>query len=184
MRLGKLAGAIAVVGVAAAFVPASANAGISLQFNGVNDAPNGGPVSSFSWGASQPTTGPGGGGATGRAKYQEVTLTKPVDSSSPKYPYYLGTGKRLTKAQIFFDQPNSADGLALCLDDVRITKYELDDEATSDVEGTDNLTESLTLNYAKISYVIFLDGGPFNVTFDLKRGDIRITSSNPCPTGT
>ncbi|MDX6586203.1 MAG: type secretion system secreted protein Hcp [Solirubrobacterales bacterium] len=183
MRLGKLAGAIAFVGVAAAFVPASANAEISLQFiDGGSNPPGGGAVSSFSWGASQPSSGPGGG-ATGRAKFQEVTLTKPIDSSSPKYPYYLGTGKRLNNAQIFFDQPNSADGLALCMSDVRITKYDLVDEANQG-EGSDFLTESLTLNYSKISYVIYLDGGPFNVTFDMKRGDIRLTSSNPCPTNT
>ncbi len=177
MRLGKLAGAIAVVGVAAAFVPASANAGISLQFNGAGaNVPQGGPVSSFSWGVSRPHTGPGGG-FTGRAKYQAVTLTKPVDSSSPRYPYHLASGRPITRAQIIFDQPNSVDGLALCLDGVSITKYELNDEA-----GTpDNLTESLTLVYSKISYVIYLDGGPFNVTFDLRRGDVELDVEQSLP---
>lgn len=180
MKLGKLAGAIAVVGVAVAFVPASANAGISLQFEGAgSNAPEGGPVSSFSWGVTRPTTGPGGG-ATGRARYQEVTLSKPVDSSSPSYPYNLARNGRLSRAQVFFDQPGSADGLALCMEDVFITKYELADEAGD----PDDLSESLTLSYSKISYVIFLDGGPFNVTFDLKRGDVSLTSSNPCPTNT
>ncbi len=184
MRLGKLAWAIASVGVVAAFVPASASAEISLQFNGGgSNPPDGGPVSSFSWGASAPGSAFAGSGNTGRARYQQVTLTKPVDSSSPEYPYYLASNKLLRRAQILFSQPGSADSLALCMDNVTITKYSLND-ASAGGGDPDELTESLTLNYTKISYVIYLDGGPFTATFDLRRGDFGLTTGNPCPSNT
>ena len=163
-----------------ALAPA-AEAGISLSFTGAgSNAPDGGAVSSFSWGVTSPSSGAAGSGATGKARFQQVTLTKPVDSSSPGYPYHVASNKRLSRAQIFFDQPNSADGLALCMEGVNITKYDLNDVANPP-EGPDELTESLTLNYSKISYVIYLDGGPFTATFDLKSGTMGLTSSNPCP---
>jgi len=183
MRAKKAFAAVICAGLVSALTPALASAGISLQFNGAGEnAPLGGPVNSFSWGVSQPNSG-AGGGATGRARYQLVTLTKPVDSSSPEYPYHLATGKRIARAQIFFDQPNSADGLALCMEGVNITKYDLSDTANPP-EGPDDLTESLTLNYSKISYVIYLDGGPLTATFDLKRETVGLTSGNPCPSNT
>lgn len=181
MRAKKPLAAVICAGLMSALTPTLADAEINLSFTGSGgQAPQGGPVDSFSWGVSRPTGGAAGGGATGRAKYQQVTLTKPIDSNSPAYPYHVNLNRRL-KAQIYFNQPNSADGLALCMDGVTISEYELKDVANPSGSGPDDLTESLTLNYTKISYVIFLDGGPFTATFDLTRGRFDVGTGDPCP---
>ncbi len=180
----KFVGTVALAVTALAVAPGVSSASIGLSFEGnAGTHPEGGVVNSFSWGVSNSGGGGKSGGGAGKVRLQDIHLTKPVDRSSPLYANQTATGRHLKKAQIYFDQPGSADGLALCMEDVAITKYAINDVRNGSGDQ-DQLEESLTLSYSKVSYVIYLDGGPLTATFDLKRYQFGITTSNPCPTAT
>ncbi|HLA95447.1 MAG TPA: type VI secretion system tube protein Hcp [Pyrinomonadaceae bacterium] len=83
---------------------------------------------------------------SGTASVSEVVVTKSQDSSSSRLfeESLRGTGK---KVSIDFVKGNEAPYMGLELEDTVISSYSI-----SGSSGSDKPTESLSLNYAKITY--------------------------------
>ena len=107
-------------------------------------------VLSWSWGVTQTgTTHSGTGGGAGKANVHDVTVTKWVDSASPKLLLNCCTGKHLKEANLVVrkagDKP--LEYVKMKLEDLLITSVQ-----TGGSGGDDRLQETLSLNFAKIEF--------------------------------
>jgi len=108
-------------------------------------------VESWSFGASQSgSMAMGGGGGAGKVSFQEFSITKSMDKSSPKLFEALATGKHLKEVKLVLRGSSSVEYLTITLTDVMISSY-----STGSSSGDDRPTESVSLNFAqiKMSYV-------------------------------
>jgi type VI secretion system secreted protein Hcp len=109
-------------------------------------------VQSFSCGVQQMVTSGLGGGA-GKASFNNLSLTKWVDKSSPTLFVNCASGMHLSKAILYVrptnqpDQGHQSDMYKVILEDVVITS--VSNGAT--VAG-DRPSESLSLSYSKIQW--------------------------------
>ena len=108
---------------------------------------------SFSFGVQQPVTigSASSGGGTGKSQFQELTITKRVDSSSAKLFLACASGAHYTEATLTCRRAGGtqAEYLKIKLETVFISKYEIGG-------GEDNTNtlpvDKISLNYGKISY--------------------------------
>jgi len=108
-------------------------------------------IQSWSFGASQSgSMAAGGGGGAGKVSFQELSITKSMDKSSPKLFEALATGKHLKEVKLVLRGSSSVEYLTITLTDVMISSY-----STGGSSGDDRPTESVSLNFAqiKMSYV-------------------------------
>jgi type VI secretion system secreted protein Hcp len=108
-------------------------------------------VLSFSWGVSQMgTTHRGTGGGAGKANVSDISITKWVDSASPTLFLNCCTGKHFPQATLTVrkagDKP--LDYLVIKLTDIIITSVQIGGSS-----GSEEVTESLSLNFAAFEYV-------------------------------
>jgi type VI secretion system secreted protein Hcp len=91
----------------------------------------------------------GGGGGTGRVANKEFVITKSLDKASPKLFKYCATGKHIVNATITLRKAGKPqqEYLKITLDDVLISSVQ-----TSSSKGTEQPTESLSLNFTKVEY--------------------------------
>jgi hypothetical protein len=101
-------------------------------------------ILSFSFGAAS-AHGAGGGGGAG--KLPEITITKSQDKSSAKLAEFCATGKHFPKVTLALRKAGGRPYLTVTLTDVLISSYQVSKEA-----GGERPTESLTLNFTKISF--------------------------------
>jgi len=107
-------------------------------------------VLAWSWGATQMGTGHmGGGSGTGKVSVQDLTVTKYIDRSSPTLFLHCCNGKHIKKAQLIVRKAgeNPLDYLTLDLEDILVTNV-----SPGGSGGEDRLTESVSLNFAKINF--------------------------------
>ncbi len=130
---------------------------------------NGMRISSWSFGASNPTSVGSGGMSAGKVNFQDMSVMKSVDKATPALFKVCASGKRIAKAELSVVKP-SATGVGLTF-----MKYTLTDlTCTSFKNSADPLTESLSFNYAKIemSYTPMTSDGtagkPVTASWDLK----------------
>jgi len=88
--------------------------------------------------------GSGSGGGAGKVSTHEITITKTVDSASPKLSLYCANGKHFAKVTIVLRKAGGSKFVQYTLSDVLISSYEL---GTS-TKG--NRVETVTLNFGEL----------------------------------
>lgn len=102
-------------------------------------------VLAWSWGASNGgTTHLGGGGGAGRAAFQDLSLTRAVDSQSPSFLKGVATGDSYPVA-ILQDGP-----VKITLMNVLVTSLSTGGVAAKKAQ----LTENITLNFSEFIYEV------------------------------
>jgi type VI secretion system secreted protein Hcp len=112
-------------------------------------------VFAFSWGVSnQGTHAGGGGGGAGKVSMQDLHFVKQTGKSSPKLLLACCQGKHLPAVQLEVTRPSGEGGqnsyLRYKLENVMITSYQVSGD------GGSAPTESLSLNFTKITYTQFV----------------------------
>jgi type VI secretion system secreted protein Hcp len=147
------------LGLGLVAVHGSARADVLAQIDGIEgdsqDAAfkNAVEVTSFSWGATMPTTtsGAGGGMGTGRVNLADLTITKRADRASAKLFLASASAMHIKRVVLVVRKPSGPGGAPqspvyrITLDDVIITKFQ--NSASS--AGTD-VMESVSFNDNKI----------------------------------
>ncbi|MCO6442095.1 MAG: type VI secretion system tube protein Hcp [Nitrococcus mobilis] len=121
---------------------------------------------SWSWGASQPgTMHAGGGGGTGKANFQDISLTKYVDKSSATLWKFLANGKHFESGKIV---ARKAGGEQLEYFVVEMSKILVSSINFSGSQGEDRLIENVSLNFAgfTMSYTPQKDDGSGDAAID------------------
>lgn len=130
-------------------------------------------VWSWSWGLTRPSaTGPG---SAARPAFQDLSIMKRVDRSSPRLAEACVTGKHFQEAVLAAREaggPNfSRDFLSIKLSDVTIPSYQNSAQETGSIP-----MDSFSIDFAKIEYSYTLqkaDGTPDTAikwSWDLKQG--------------
>ncbi len=104
----------------------------------------------WNWGMSQSgSTHVGGGAGAGKATFQDITLTKYVDSASTGLMTALAKGSRLTKVVLLTRKAGEGQQkyIEITLEEVLVTSL-----TTGGSGGEDRLTEQVSLNFAKVKY--------------------------------
>jgi type VI secretion system secreted protein Hcp len=129
---------------------------IFLKIEGINgEAQDAGhkkeiDVLAWSWGASQSgTTHSGGGGGSGKASFQDISITKWVDSASHNLLKYVATGKHVKEALLTVrkagDKP--LEYIKLTMKDCLISSV-----STGGSGGEDRLTENISINFGEFIF--------------------------------
>ncbi len=104
-------------------------------------------VLAWSWGMSQSGTfHSGGGGGAGKANFQDISVTKWVDSASPVLMLYCANGDHFEKGTLTVRKAGKKplEYLVINMESVMVTSV-----STGGSGGEDRLTENVTLNFAK-----------------------------------
>lgn len=107
-------------------------------------------VLAWSWGVSNAGSfHTGGGGGSGKANFQDISVTKWVDKSSAKLLLYCANGDHFTKAELFVRKAGKLplEYIVITMEKVLITSI-----STGGSGGEDKLTENVTLNFAAAIY--------------------------------
>ena len=107
-------------------------------------------VLSWHWGATQTgTTHSGPGGGAGKANFQDVTITKHMDSASPLLLDHVAKGVHLKQAMLVIRKAGSKplEYLKLKMSDVLISSFQ-----TGGTGSDERLTETLGLNFASYEF--------------------------------
>jgi type VI secretion system secreted protein Hcp len=105
-------------------------------------------VLAWSWGVSQSgSTQFGGGGGSGKANVQDISITKRIDKATPNLLQYCLTGKHVKDATLTMRKAGTkpVEYLVINLEDIIISGL-----TTGGSSGGDLLTENVTLNFAKV----------------------------------
>lgn len=106
-------------------------------------------VLSWSWGLSQSGSfHAGGGGGAGKANFQDINLTKWVDTSTPVLMLYCANGDHFPSAKLYVRKAGATplEYLMIEMTDVLVTAV-----STGGSGGEDKLTENVTLNFGAVS---------------------------------
>src|SRR5690606_28098148 len=105
-------------------------------------------VLAWSWGASNAGSfHTGGGGGSGKVNVQDLSFTKYVDLASTEIFLACCNGKHFPEATLVVRKAGETplEYLTIHMADVLVTSY-----STGGSGGEDRLTESVTLNFAKV----------------------------------
>ena len=107
-------------------------------------------VLAWGWGVSNSgTTHMGGGGGSGKANFQDLSVTKYVDSSSHALLGACATGEHFTKASLHVRKAGKTqlEYITIEMKEVMVTSV-----STGGSGGEDRLTENLSLNFAEVKF--------------------------------
>jgi type VI secretion system secreted protein Hcp len=107
-------------------------------------------VLSWSWGMSQSgSTHMGGGGGAGKVSFQDLSFTKYIDSASNALMNALAKGSHIDKCVLMVRKAGEGQNkyIAITMEEVIVTSV-----STGGSGGEDRLTESVTLNFGKVSF--------------------------------
>jgi type VI secretion system secreted protein Hcp len=110
-------------------------------------------ILAWSWGVSNSgTTHMGGGGGSGKANFQDISVTKYIDSGSHALMLGCATGEHFDKAVLTVRKAGKTQQkyITITMDEVMITSVN-----TGGSGGEDRLTENLSLNFAKVKFEYF-----------------------------
>ena len=105
-------------------------------------------VLAWSWGLSNSGSAQIGEGAgSGKANFQDISVTKWIDKSSADLLYACASGKHIAKGQLIVRKAGEKplEYLIIDLENILISAV-----STGGSGGEDRLTESVTLNFAKV----------------------------------
>lgn len=129
-------------------------------------------IDAFSFGVHQSgTSGRGGGAGAGKADFQDLSITKKVDKSSPILMLACATGKHIAKATLFVRKAGGKqeEYYKIVMTDLLVSSFQ-----NSGADGANVPMESVSLNYAKIEFEYFPQnadgtmGGKVASGYDLK----------------
>ena len=107
-------------------------------------------ILAWSWGMSQSgTTHTGGGGGAGKANFQDISVTKYVDSASNALMTALAKGSHIDKCVLLVRKAGEGQQkyIEITMEEVLVTSV-----STGGSGGEDRLTENITLNFAKVAF--------------------------------
>jgi type VI secretion system secreted protein Hcp len=105
-------------------------------------------VLAWSWGMSQSGTfHAGAGGGAGKANFQDISLTKWVDKSSPNLMFAVASGKHLAGATLVVRKAGTTP-LEYII--IKMTQVMVTSLSTGGSGGEDRLTENICLNFAEV----------------------------------
>lgn len=107
-------------------------------------------VLAWSWGlSSSGSFHMGGGGGSGKASFQDLSITKWVDRSSPTLALYAANGDHFKEAKLVVRKAgkNPLEYIIMTMNDVLVSSV-----STGGSGGEDRLTENITLNFRKVKY--------------------------------
>ena len=106
-------------------------------------------VLAWSWGMSNSGSfHAGGGGGAGKANFQDISLTKYIDKSSPVLMLFCANGDHFPEAKIVVRKAGKTplEYLIITMKKVMITSV-----STGGSGGEDRLTENVSLNFAEVN---------------------------------
>ncbi len=105
-------------------------------------------VLAWSWGGSNSgTTHQGGGGGGGKSNWQDLSITKYIDTASPVLFQKCADGTHFTKAKLIVRKAGGKEPVeyfTLDMEEILITSI-----STGGSGGEDRLTENVSLNFGK-----------------------------------
>lgn len=111
-------------------------------------------VLAWSWGASNAGSfHAGGGGGAGKANFQDISITKYLDKSSPAILIALAKGSHIPTATLLVRKAGEGQQKYL---EVTMNKVLVTSVSTGGSGGEDRLTENVTLNFAEMKLEYFL----------------------------
>ena len=117
-------------------------------------------VLSFSWGASNSSTGSsGGGGGTGKASFQDLSFTRLSDTFTPALFVAVANGTHFQTASITSNNKKGNPVFTLALEGVMLSSWTL-----SDVSEAASPTESISLNFTKVTLTFGTASGGWDIT--------------------
>jgi len=105
-------------------------------------------VLAWSWGLSNSGTfHTGSGGGSGKANFQDISVTKYVDLASADLAYSCASGKHIPKVKLTVRKAGESplEYLTYQMEDILVTSI-----STGGSGGEDRFTENVTLNFAKV----------------------------------
>lgn len=105
-------------------------------------------ILAWSWGVSNSGSfHAGGGGGAGKANFNDISVTKWIDKSSPILQLYCANGDHFSKAVLTVRKAGKKplEYMIITMDNVLITSV-----STGGSGGEDKLTENVTLNFEKV----------------------------------
>lgn len=112
--------------------------------------PNAIDVLAWSWGLSNSGTfHTGGGGGAGKANFQDISVTKWVDNASAELMKYCANGDHFATAKLIVRKAGKTplEYIVIEMEKVMITSV-----STGGSGGEEQLTENVSLNFAKVKY--------------------------------
>ena len=111
-------------------------------------------VLAWSWGMSQSGSfHTGGGGGAGKADVQDLSFTKWVDTASPAIMLHCCKGTHIPKCVLLCRK--AGEGAQKYIE-ITMEKCIVTSVSTGGSGGEDQLTENVTLNFAKCTYEYFV----------------------------
>lgn len=107
-------------------------------------------ILAWSWGMSQSgTTHVGKGGGAGKASFQDISVTKYVDSSTNALMTALAKGSHIPEVKLMVRKAGEGQQkyILFTLKEVLVTSL-----STGGSGGEDRLTENITLNFAEVKF--------------------------------
>lgn len=133
-------------------------------------------ILAWSWGVSNSgTTHVGGGGGAGKANFQDISVTKYVDSASHALLLACATGEHFPTAKLTVRKAGKTQIEYITIE---MTEVLVSSVSTGGSGGEDRLTENISLNFAtvKFAYTPQLANGtagtPLPMTYDIAANSI------------
>lgn len=105
-------------------------------------------VLAWSWGMSQSGSfHVGGGGGAGKANFQDISVTKWVDSASPVLMKYCSNGDHFDSAKLYVRKAGKTPVEYIVIE---MTKVMITSVSTGGSGGEDKLTENISLNFREV----------------------------------
>ena len=154
-----------------------------LELDGVKgeskDSTHGGKIDllAWSWGvANSGSFHSGSGGGTGKAAFQDLSITKFVDAASPTLMLYCSNGKHFAKGKLIVRKAGETplEYIIIELENILVSSY-----STGGSGGEDRLTENVSLNFAKIKVAYWTQseqggkGDSYNYGWDIP-GNVKL----------
>jgi type VI secretion system secreted protein Hcp len=108
-------------------------------------------ILAWSWGMSNDGTTHSGGGGAGKVSFQDLTITKYVDKSTPNLMKACSTGAPIPGAVLIVRKAGAdpIEYLVIRMENILVTSV-----STGGSGGEDRLTENVTLNFSKIHTIV------------------------------
>lgn len=107
-------------------------------------------VLAWSWGVSSSGSfHVGGGGGAGKANFQDLSITKFVDKSSPVFGLFCANGKHFENATLTVRKAGEKPLEYIKID---MKKVLVTSVSTGGSGGEDRLTENISLNFAEVEF--------------------------------
>lgn len=154
-----------------------------LELDGVKgeskDSVHGGKMDilAWSWGvANSGTFHSGSGGGSGKAAFQDISITKYVDAASATLMLYCANGKHFKKGKLIVRKAGETplEYIIIELENILVSSY-----STGGSGGEERLTENVSLNFQKIKVQYWTQaesggkGDSFNFGWDIA-GNVKL----------